>query len=325
MSLESTLMVTNEEAVTVALPPIFDVLRLIEGQVKSSGMWHARSDDQARFLEEYYYPGRTQFLQRSGRGDPLRVASIVSENADDINTFLRRHGFNINLGSFPPSPLPRFGAASVIDVVVRWPSRGTPQNLMAADKKTYPGVKIGNADVFGVDQQEPMVILPTNVSDYEVGMIIPNEPVRNPFDLIDFVQARQREIKNFRQRFDRLINGYQHVIFPIVSLNQEPDVGWFEGMSTTGVFGSAAIERALQQTTFEMGLSGATARSAFASRVVRLGRLGRQPDRPYSIDRPFVCWIQKEGVPLPVFAAYIPFASWKEPKRAKFFRELAMV
>lgn len=294
-------------------------LTLAEEVVSSNGTWIAENPTQRRFLESYYdaRAALRPLLGHLSADDPLKIASIASDEAVEINRFLQEHGFSINLDPFPPPPPPRFGVASVMDVLVEWPDKGEVQPLLAADNNTYPGVKMNRASAFIVNQHEPVVYLQTKNRDYQVGMIIPDDPIDDAFDLIDFVTARKEELgEDIRQRISRLTRRYQGVIFPKISLDQEPDISWLEGMWTDGYYkgvsGPSIIEQALQQTKFKMNEIGARAESAMAMRVMTLGAPAPEPE-PYKIDRPFVCWIERKGISLPLFAAYIQYPDWKDP------------
>lgn len=309
----------KQQTVTATLTPIITALSLAEEVVSSNGKWTAETPIQRRFLESYY-DARAELrplLEHLSPDDPLKIASIASEEAAEINRFLQEHGFSINLDPFPAPPPLRFGVASVMDVFVEWPNKGESEPLLAADNNTYPGVMINRASAYMVNQHEPVVYLQTKNRNYQVGMIIPDSPIDDAFDLIDFVTARKEELgEDIMQRIRRLARRYQGVIFPKVSLDQEPDIGWLEGMWTPGhykgVSGHSIIEQALQQTKFKMNETGARAESAVAIRIATLGAPAPEPE-PYRIDRPFVCWIEKEGISLPLFVAYIQYADWKEP------------
>ena len=52
-------------------------------------------------------------------------------------TFLRAHGFSMELEPFAPD---EFGVAAVFEVVLAWLETGKAHTIVRADGKTYPGV-----------------------------------------------------------------------------------------------------------------------------------------------------------------------------------------
>ncbi len=93
------------------------------------------------------------------------------------------------------------------------------------------------------------------------------------------------------------------IVFPMVDLDQQVELNWIVGMRTNDLDGRpVVIEHGVQQTKLRINLKGAHVESAVAIAMVT----GMQPDFAENlvIDRPFFCWIERDGVTEPgsVFA-----------------------
>lgn len=293
-------------SVTAAFTPIITALVKAEDILGPNRDWGAVNQVQANFLGRYFSRrGEIEgTLTNTSSEQPLKVDSIASYAAEEINAFLARKGFNIALEPFTTPG--EFGTASVMDVLVKWLNPGRSTQLVAADGQSYPaarlkeGVYVARSSV----AENPVAFISTQHPDYQVGLIVPDEPIANDFKLVDFVA----NIRN-----DHLSPDYRYVgvIFPKVSLDQRVNIDWLKRMQTTGDDGlPAIITQALQQTKYRMNEIGARAESAVALGVMR----GMAPiENPLVIDRPFVCWIEKTGISLPLFAGYINYPDWKDP------------
>lgn len=293
-------------SVTATLTPIIAALVKAEAILGANRVWLPSNQGQSRFLE--------RFSQRRGEiamtlvnpsaGEPLKVASIASYRAEDINQFLARKGFNIALQPFTTTG--EFGIASVMDVLVKWLHPGRSIQLMAANKQTYPGasLKEGVSIERSSGAENPVASIKTNHPDYKVGLTVPNGPVTDAFKLVNLVESIGKGGLSPS-------NEYNGLIFPKVSLDQRVNIDWLKGMQTTGDDGLPAyIAHALQQTRYRMNEIGARAESAVALGTMR-SMAARE--NPLVIDRPFVCWMSRKGVSLPLFAGYIDYSDWKDP------------
>lgn len=295
-------------SVTATFTPIITALVKAEDILGANRTWHATNPAQTQFLARYFSQrGEIErALATPSPEQPLKVDSIASYTAEEINSFLASKGFNIALDPFTTPG--EFGTASVMDVLVKWLYPGTSTQLVAADEQTYPaarlrlGVDIERSSLTG----KPVAFISTQHPDYKVGLTVPNEPISDAFELLDFVaNVRNRGLNH---SFDYSVN-YAGLIFPKVSLDQRVNIDWLREMETTGKDGLAAIiSQALQQTKYRMNEIGARAESAVALGVTR----GISPS-PLVINRPFVCWIEKTRTSLPLFAGYINYSDWKDP------------
>ncbi|KXK08766.1 MAG: hypothetical protein UZ21_OP11001000318 [Microgenomates bacterium OLB22] len=99
------------------------------------------------------------------------------------------------------------------------------------------------------------------------------------------------------------------VIFPMVDMDIKEDMSWILGLSAQAADGRpAVISQAVRQDKLRMNHRGARAQTAVAMAVMR----GMSPP-PLVIDRPFVVWFDRAGLPFPIFSAYVTQEHWREP------------
>lgn len=75
------------------------------------------------------------------------------------------------------------------------------------------------------------------------------------------------------------------------------------------------IRQALQETRFQMNEKGARAQSAVAIEICV--KCIQQPTPTFDITEPFYIWIERPGMSVPLFAAYVDQVDWKEPSCSK--------
>lgn len=94
--------------------------------------------------------------------------------------------------------------------------------------------------------------------------------------------------------------------FPMVNIQQKVDISWLTDMS----YDTSKIKEALQETHFQMNEKGAAAQSAATVALVTC----IAPPKPlFTIDKPFYLWIERPGMSIPLFTAYIDQSDWKMP------------
>ncbi|HYL97695.1 MAG TPA: hypothetical protein VEZ90_01985, partial [Blastocatellia bacterium] len=104
---------------------------------------------------------------------------------------------------------------------------------------------------------------------------------------------------------------YKGIVFPMVSLDHRVDVSWVIGLETHGSDGQSFwVDRAVQQTRFRMNEFGARAQSAFAAAVA--GCTPQGPG-PYTLNQPFLIWIERTVLSKALFVGHIGTDDWKNP------------
>jgi hypothetical protein len=102
------------------------------------------------------------------------------------------------------------------------------------------------------------------------------------------------------------LGGPASVIFPCASLHQTKHLHELLDMEIDD--GKYFIGQALQETKFKLDLFGAKVESAAAMELT-FRSMGLSVT--VVIDRPFVCWIRRNGITDPYFMGYIPESNWK--------------
>src|SRR3989344_6453758 len=157
-----------------------------------------------------------RFISRLGHLIPdlvhvpeLETMAALSE--EPINAFLRERKFNIQLDPFPKVNPPEraWGAASVLDLTVRWALSGKPIDMVARDGESYKAAELSR-DTVSVFQpsnhNRPVAQIRTQTGD-TVFMTVCEEQLEL-FDLLDKVRNISREDKEHLS--------YSRLIFPTV-------------------------------------------------------------------------------------------------------------
>ncbi len=95
----------------------------------------------------------------------------------------------------------------------------------------------------------------------------------------------------------------------MVDLVQEVELGWLVGMHTDDGGAPYVVTYGAQQTKFRMDTRGARVESAAVAGV----RFLSATPTDLVIDRPFFCWIERDGVRTPIMAAYVDQEHWADP------------
>ena len=291
----------------MVVPPIMAALVKSEDVIGSQRVWCAVNDFQEQFLEDF-------FSRRSELGmlSDLEMRSWASWLASELNEILEQEGFSIRLQDFADG---EFGVVSILDAMAAWPVEGTAVKLLADDQRydavhmlytvftDDAAVRMFSAGT-SIIHDQPLVRLNTQTGD-SLWMSVADR-VYADFALVDRIDALRRTFE--------LQNHASWLMFPMVDLDVETNLGWLTGMHTT--VGSsvhrAVISQALQQTKFKMNHRGARVRSGvgtgFATTSARL-----EINEPIVIDEPFFLWIERPGMMCPLMYAYIDEQNWKDP------------
>lgn len=250
-------------------------------------------------------------LFRQGRIDAKKIKeieSIASHSSDEINRFLKEHGSGASISQLARDEI---GIASIMDLMVEWVRKGSNVDIEAQDKKIYKGVRIGKdgAGFYSSGKHNhPIACLATKTEDLVYLTMLDDEDskyVPGEFSLHKKIGAMMRDID--------ICTDYGGIRFPKVDLDQEEDMDWLIGISTTSSRGDPAmISFAYQKNRLRMNEIGARFQSEFRGMIV-LGAVAHKQKPDYIVDRPFLCWITRKGVEGPLFAAYVTEKDWKDP------------
>ena len=177
------------------------------------------------------------------------------------------------------------------------------------DKGTFPAVKLNASEdnvVRFIDKsihQFPIAGINTKSGD-RVRMSVLGSIDKETFSISEKVE----QLKKVAVR--KNMGSCDGVIFPMVDYNRQVDISWIKGMETGTKDDDYFIAQALQQTMFRMNEKGARARSAVA---MMLCRKCASPDDWIKIDKPFILWIERPGVDIPLFIGVFAEDVWKTP------------
>jgi len=245
-----------------------------------------------------------QFLEMFGDlfGKLAGIPELESRSDDDvkkINAWLSERGFDIQL---PPTSDPKgFAVASILDVLLKWLHEGKKTVITGQGGTEYPGVSLKDGVTIShmaAIHSHPVVRIATQSGDTICLSMVDSVP-EGEFGLMLKV-AELEKVK-------ATSHNYKGVSFPMVDLDERPDISWICGM---GVGSGFFIEKAMQQTKFRMNEFGARVQSAAAANLFR----SVSRDLPHVVDRPFLLWLKRDGMEFPLFTALLCEDVWKEPK-----------
>ncbi len=304
--------------------PIVSCLVKASDFVGKGTNWQGTSDQQKAFLVDYFKASRREVSSISD------IESIASLNCSDVNDFLVKRGFSIQLQPFAPGG---FGVASVLDVKLKWLHGGNflslqcPQYRECPTEKTtvYPAVQLPmhyrdkvDSRAFKVwSDQKGEYVYELRTKDSKTKAFLSVAPssvstVVGTLELLKYVQSLARDKfaavidYNVGKDFDDVA-----LVFPMVDLNQEVDLGWICELATTD--GKWKVDQALGQNKLRINETGARAQSAVAMSMKAVS-IGPIIENMFVIDQPYLFWIERDGLSFPLFAAYLAKDCWKEPE-----------
>ena len=290
---------------TFTAPPILGCLKAAEEFTGRPLKFKWSNERQERFVKDF-----------AGRIDDLKelkdeIQSIADQDVEVINKFLRDRGFDIQLR---PTSGTTFSVASVLDILVEWIEEGKKRDIWRLNgdvRESYPGVYL-KAGVLLCDGLgwEPLVKIATKSGKDEV-WIMPlsaETEVNDDLDIPLMIKQATLELEDYRHD-EADYDEYEGVVFPMIDYNREVDISWLQGLWVNDTWW---IEEAIQQTKFRMNEKGARAQSAVAMTMRCLSL--DEPKKPVVIDKPFLLWISRKGVSLPVFAGVFAKDAWRRPE-----------
>ena len=289
---------TRTSSKTVVTYPIVAALIKAEDILGKNRVWTPKNGMQSRFLADFF-----QMCRHESLGIP-EMTSIASWSADEINTFLRQRGFDIQLLPFDAST---FGIASVLDLLLEWLEMGKKTSVKCVlDQQWYDAarLKIGVGYLRSSIHRHPIAAIETKNGDVVYMTKIDDAP--DVFDLV----AKAEQLTNLSRR----VHEYGGLVFPMVDLNQRSDVSWILNMQTsTDDRMPYSISQAVQQTILKMNEEGARAQSAFAAKVYFMAAKNPKVKPDMIIDAPFLIWFMRPLLNKPLFVGYIATEVWKNP------------
>jgi hypothetical protein len=304
---------------TVCVAPIMAALAGTGDILGEGRLWRPQNRSQERILELLKMRSSLDsFFDKEAEGEVghRELRYWVDWVAERLNRILREEGFSIQLEDFKEG---EFGVVSILDVLVEWFVQGGEDKIFVGDV-AYPAVRMNSEGM--VDGQhmslvevmqsfnhpEPIGMMHTKSGD-RVYMAKSRASSSSPrgFDLYTRVGGIQDGIST-------RIGGWAGMIFPMVDINDQPDISWLKGLwTTTDDHAKAEISQAFQQTKFKMNQFGARVKSAVAISAMLMTAMPPEDPPWLVIDEPFYLWIERPGVPFPVVAMHVDYSDWKDP------------
>lgn len=226
------------------------------------------------------------------------MESRAAYNAEEINAWLRERGFSIQL---PPQG--HLFMASILDLMVKWFHPGTESSRVTG----YKGVKLEQTtarviydDVWPKNQYVVEIATQSNDRAY---MYLADKAPQSEWEVVQTIAKMSRMVRQGKIQTSTKFVG---VIFPEVQLETEPDVSWMVGTRADGNDGEPLIINCCkQEVKLKLDKEGASIKAAAAMGATRgLGPV------PYLIDRPFLFWVERQGLSDPFIWSYLAQDSW---------------
>ena len=290
--------------------PILGCLQAAEKYLKGIGRVGKVDWQTTNKLQEVF---RDIFLPHLSEVDLLGVNLKYRADvcAAVINQWFKEHGFDIKLDEGPPGS---FCVGSILDVLVNWIEKGVKTEVDSpVTGKTYPAVEIKSGMSVFEDASAhpwPIVQLVTREGDKVYLTVAGNLPEWK-FETCFPIASRISDLSN------KVIRGmpsgkYGKVVFPMVDYDDKIDLSWILNMRTGNTTNDFYIHKAVQQTQFRMNEIGARARSAVGMQMRCMCAINQRPT--LLIDRPFLLWIERTGINIPLFTGVFAEDVWKRPK-----------
>lgn len=276
------------KTLTACFHPILGCLKAAEQFLGKDREWRGVTEKQRAFLE--------MVAKAMGDADTIKeLSKIASRSCADVNAWLKEKGFNIQLDELDG---PYFCVASVLDVSVDWKIPGK-ETLVGTKDGNYVGAKMEHFDVFTAPTTNEKVVCLVAKTGERLFLVM-GEPPQDELQLMKHVRQLSASLRPDRER-------YSNLFFPKVALDRNEDISWLCGLSTLDEHkGENIIAQALQQTKFRLDHLGAHVESAAAMAVKRV--FDTNPS--IIINRPFYVWLERDGLSLPLFAAYLDTDVW---------------
>jgi hypothetical protein len=119
------------------------------------------------------------------------------------------------------------------------------------------------------------------------------------------------KVERLRQASAVTSHDFERVVVPKVHFTKEVDIDWLVGIESGVDPDIIEVLAAKQEVRFGMNEIGARAKEASA--LAMIGRSITQEVSTYVVDEPFLLWIERPGVDVPLFQAWFNEVSWEDP------------
>jgi hypothetical protein len=285
---------------TSVFVPMVHAVSHVDDMLGANRQWHPVNGQQGKFLVIF-----DKARKEIGIIPESELKYKVSDDYAVLNKFLADNGFSIQLRQFNKSKR-EFGVVSIMDIIMKWLKEGVVTVITTLSREQYPAFRLDEGVDFFSYKSHSEVIARIQTKTGDFVFITMSEPFSS-FELTGRTQELSENLS--------LVRDYNRVVIPMVDLNHEVDISWLTGMNTEDREGDGwFIAQALQQTKLKMNQLGVRVKSAVA---ISLERCCAMPKEELVINRPFLMWIQRKGISIPLFSGWISADNWKDPGNLK--------
>lgn len=277
--------------------PLIACLLAAEELLGKNRLWYPTNDEQARFLEDFFTPGRSTDWSKLTEDE---LARICTEKAEELRAFFEARGFEFEIDDFGPG---EFGVGAVQKMPVKWIEEGSELEV-TIDGKDYAAAQL----------EAGVSVLNTSSHPYPVARVASDGDIITYMTRLDecpegldlLRYGKMLSSSSFETSYD-----LEGVVFPKIDLDVDVNVDWMVHLNTVSVDGAPfRVGKAAQKNRLKMNHKGALGESA-AYMIMEC--LSISNTQPLFIDGPFIVWFEKPGFSFPYFAAYCAQDSWKDP------------
>jgi len=273
--------------------PVLGAINAVQEFVKSNYFENGiglvpKTEEQRQFVDIFYpHTKDIRYLTLD------ELITLASTNCDVINNLLKEHGYEIQLEK---TTYESISVASILNLNVDWNKQGFEKKINYQDE-TYKAFNLDGRLWVTEDERihpYPVFLMQCRNNDW---VYITRTDITPQSD-VEFVTYIEK-LKDVRKSCIR----YDSVTIPNVSFNMRQDISWLINL---GIGKDMFVTQALQEIRFDLDRDGAKVKSAVAMEVaVCASACG-----PYVIDGPFMFWVEREGIELPLFAAVLNKDTW---------------
>lgn len=250
--------------------------------------WTSSNRMQSEFIRDFLG------LSKEARKLPKSMLDAVASTNDTvINRFLQQHGLTVRVQPFAAG---MFGAAAVLTIEGKW--RAIPSSIKADDGVTYSGIELMTTHFYKLPGHADPVVRIYSSQEFTVYVTAWNGD-DSGFNAI----RKARELTPDQHTAD-YPKQYARICMPMIDMDRTVRLDWLNNLSGNGY----SVCEAVVQTRLKLDQNGFSVKEGFAFNA------GESAFEGYELNKPFLLWVQVNGLSYPLFAVKVDIAYWKDPK-----------
>jgi len=238
----------------------------------------------------------TKFLPKELRGFWV----LNQATAAKVKQILIDDGFGKTFTDMVKPP----AIVAILKVLIQWKKKGVKTKITDKKEIIYDAVQMDankhKFTIYETKDKQLIVELETKTDD-KVYITMENDKQYNNIQIIKRVKGLMKNYSTWEKRSE-----YKSVTFPMVDYEAEPDISYFDGMGP--------IAKAFLKVKYQMNEEGAKAQAAAILLIKSMAIIKKE----LLINKPFLLWVQRKGLDLPVVALYCTKTYWKNPGKIDF-------